>query len=170
MFKNGLRYIGIILLSLILALGLRYGVVTVGNIPSESMVPTLNVGDKVIAFRTYLVKPTRGDIVVFSPNPEQGDEYQLWIKRLIGLPGDKVQIKKGKVYINGKYLEEPYVKNNLDYTRTFIVPEDRYFVLGDNRGNSLDSRFWGNSFLHIEQAKYTCKMKIFPLSDIEYYE
>lgn len=138
-------------------------VVRVGYIPSDSMFPTLHVGDRVAGITTNIVEPEHGDIVVFEPNKdEKEEENELWVKRLIGKPGDKVEIKHGKVYVNGNLLDEPYVKQDMDYTCTFVVPEERYFLLGDNRANSEDSRFWENPFIHLEQARYVVKVNLFP--------
>jgi len=142
-------------------------------IPSASMRPTLTEGDHVIVERMsrFFTKPKRGDIMVFYPLSTKL-EYTPWkvftrligigckdiayIKRVIGVPGDKFEIKqddygKSTVYINDIPLEEDYIKNPLDYPvctedmfcGPFIIPEKHYMMLGDNRGNSKDSRFWG---------------------------
>ena len=96
-------------------------------------------------------QPKRGDVVVFEAPGAQGEEY---IKRIIGLPGEKVSVKSGSVFIDGQKLNESYLNNNL-YTSpgTFLsenqevkVPDDNFFVLGDNRSASSDSRAWG--FIH----------------------
>ena len=114
-------------------------------ITSGSMRPTMEIGEHVIANRlAYLFNdPQRGDMVFFA-NPE--NENEIYVKRIIGLPGDKVEIKKGKVYINDseKALKEPYLfekAEKLDFG-PFNVPENCYFMLGDNRNISNDSRFW----------------------------
>lgn len=137
--------------------------IRIGNIPSDSMYPTFYVGDRVIGITTMIKEPDRGDIVVFEPNEnEKEEEHELWVKRLIGKPGDKVEIDNGIVIVNGDKIDEPYIENNMDYTGTFVVPEGRYLLLGDNRANSADSRFWANPFIHLNQAKYVVKMKIYP--------
>lgn len=114
-------------------------------ITSGSMRPTMEIGEHVIANRlAYLFNdPERGDMVFFA-NPE--NENEIYVKRIIGLPGDKVEIKKGRVYINDseKALKEPYLfekAEKLDFG-PFNVPENCYFMLGDNRNISNDSRFW----------------------------
>lgn len=142
--------------------------IRVGNIPSESMLPTFYVGDKVLGVNTRFCDLERGDIVVFEPNAEEKEEKnELWVKRLIGLPNDKVEIKNGKVSVNGEPLIERYIEYNKNYSGTFVVPEDRYFMLGDNRANSADSRFWVNPYIHTSQARYVVKMKVFPT--LEFY-
>lgn len=117
------------------------------RIPSASMADTLQVGDFVIA-RTWHYRhndPQRGDLLVFNYPPDPSIKY---IKRVIGLPGDNIVINNNRVFINGKEYAEPYLKpaNNTGlYPRDgrFVVPADSWFVLGDNRDNSRDSRYWG---------------------------
>lgn len=108
-------------------------------IPSSSMVPTINVGDKLMIRKVYnMGNIKRGDILVFYSNELQ----ETLIKRLIGLPGDHIVIKDEIVNINGEDIKEDYVKNN-DYNDeqlVYDVPEEKYFFLGDNRSVSRDSR------------------------------
>jgi signal peptidase I len=139
-----------IVASLILAFGIRWFVAEPRYIPSESMVPTLEVNDRLMVEKiSYLFNPPhRGDIIVFWPteglrqrSPETKDAF---IKRVVGVPGDKVEIRNGIVYINDEPLREEYIleKPNEDWGPQ-VVPPDSYFVMGDNRNNSFDSRFWG---------------------------
>lgn len=116
-------------------------------IPSGSMEDTIMIDDKVVALRlAYLINdPERGDIVVF-PFPD--DEKLNYIKRIIGLPGETIEGKEGLVYIDGEPIEEPYVTETLDSDfGPFVVPEDSYFMMGDNRNWSEDSRYWINKFV-----------------------
>lgn len=112
-------------------------------IPSGSMIPTLMPGDRVLVAKFWyrFTEPKRGQIVVFR---YPLDPTRDFVKRLIALPGETVEIKNGVVYINGEVLEEPYVKNRdfLSMEKT-TVPRGQYFMMGDNRPNSQDSRFWG---------------------------
>jgi signal peptidase I len=112
-------------------------------IPTGSMEPTLECGDTIIVNKCCYWRgtPGRGDIVVFN-YPE--DVHKCYIKRVIGLPGEKVEIKNNTVYINGQAISESYVKEKefADYS-SVKVPDGHYFVLGDNRNNSEDSRAWG---------------------------
>jgi signal peptidase I len=108
---------------------------------------TILIGDRVVTSRvSYLSgEPRRGDIVVF-PFPD--DEEVDYIKRIIGLPGETIEGKDGLVYINGEPLVEPYVVEALDSDfGPYEVPEESYFMMGDNRNNSQDSRYWENKFL-----------------------
>jgi signal peptidase I len=103
-----------------------------------SMQPTLIEGQRLIVIKTFF-SPQHGDIVVLYPPYEKERQY---VKRLIGLPGDTVEVKKGQVYINQVALEEPYIKAAPTYTMALKkLAEDEYFVLGDNRNNSSDSHF-----------------------------
>ena len=114
------------------------------NIPSGSMENTNMTNDKLIALRTsyWFKDPKRGDIIIFK-YPE--DEREWYIKRVIALPGETVQVKDGKVYINGssKPLSEPYIKEEpVEDFGPYTVPKNGYFVMGDNRNNSNDAREW----------------------------
>jgi signal peptidase I len=145
-----------ILLSAVFAFGFRTYVAESCYIPSGSMLPTLQINDRLmvdkISYR--FADPARGDIVVFAP-PAQLKVRENFIKRVIGLPGDRVEVKNGKVYVNGKVLAEKYVAQTPTYTWTKtessapeftpnrVIPKGQYLVLGDNRNNSLDSHYWG---------------------------
>lgn len=126
-------------------------------VPSESMENTLNVGDLLIGDRlakTY----RRGDILVFT----RGNDNL--VKRLIGLPGEHVEIKNNNVFINGKELEEPYIKEEMNTNdRTFDVPEGEYLFLGDNRNNSLDARFWDYPYIMEKNIKARIVFRFWPL-------
>jgi len=115
------------------------------QIPSSSMEPTLLIGDHIWAKRTQSAE--RGDLVVFNPPDDPGKDY---IKRVIATPGERVRIMKGRVYVNGKELSEPYAVHtdsfrfaSRDDFGPLTLPSGMYFLLGDNRDNSRDSRFFG---------------------------
>jgi signal peptidase I len=112
------------------------------RVDGDSMNPTLISGEYVIVNRVSyrLGSPQRGDIIVFHFPRDPREEY---IKRVIGLPGDQVEINQGQVYVNGQPLEESYLKVKTNYSGTWQVPEGQLFVLGDNRNNSSDSHDWG---------------------------
>lgn len=132
-----------ILSALILAMFIITFVMQAFFIPSESMRPTLEIRDRILVNKLiYRFRdPKRQEIIVFR-YPVQ--PKRKFIKRVIGVGGDNVEIIKGQVLINGKPLEEDYIlsKGYSNYGPV-IVPKDNYFVLGDNRNNSEDSRFWG---------------------------
>jgi len=123
-------------------------------VPTGSMESTIMTGDRVFTFRlSYLFsEPKRGDIVVFPfPDNEEID----YIKRIIGVGGDKIEIKEGVLFINDEpveedYLNEPMRKENFG---PVIVPEGCYFMMGDNRNESADSRYWENPFVKREKIK-----------------
>ncbi|MDX1616976.1 MAG: signal peptidase I [Candidatus Promineifilaceae bacterium] len=111
------------------------------RIEGFSMLPTLEEGEYVIINKLsyYLDEPERGDIIVLHfPNDRNRD----FIKRVIGLPGDHIDIHDGQVRINGVLLNEPYINSPPNYSGTWDVPGGQYFVLGDNRNNSSDSHNW----------------------------
>lgn len=152
---------------------IRFFIGEIRWIPSGSMRPTLLEGDRIFVERysRFYETPKRGDIMVFYPPSVElkNTPWELfsrltgffckdiaYIKRVIALPGEKFEIKQSplgmsNVYINDKLLDEPYVKSIYDYSicthsmhcGPFIIPEGHYFMMGDNRGNSQDSRYWG---------------------------
>lgn len=133
-------------------------------IPSESMVPTLNVGDKLMVTRIHDTNDIkRGDIIVFYSQ----ELSEILIKRAIGLPGDHIVIQNGVVNINGEDIKEDYVKNNeiINRTLTFDVPENKFFFLGDNRNRSNDARRWINPYIDASDIQGKARIKFFPIKD-----
>jgi signal peptidase I len=135
-------------LSGILAFGIRSFVAEARYIPSGSMLPTLQINDRLIIDKlSYDFRdPQRGDIVVFSPTDalKQQNFKDAFIKRVIGLPGDKVEVKDGLVYVNDHPIPEKYIEDQPNYRfGPVTVPSNEYLVLGDNRNNSYDSHYWG---------------------------
>jgi signal peptidase I len=113
------------------------------QVHGQSMEPSLFDGQYLIASKIayWLHPPERGDIVVLDPPNQQSPVP--YIKRLIGLPGDVVEVRDDRVWVNGIALNEPYINAHPRYTGSWIVEQGKYFVLGDNRNNSSDSHAWG---------------------------
>jgi signal peptidase I len=164
----------IVAVALGLALGIQAFLVKPFRIPSESMEPTLDVGQRVLVYRLGLRfgDPGRGDVMVFKPprgaddnvcgvagfNPEERDQAcprptsqrsnTNFIKRVVAVGGDRLSIRDGRVYINGRRQSEPFIRPSADcgicqLDRPITIPKDHYFMMGDNRGESADSREWG---------------------------
>lgn len=153
--KTVLEYAVSIGIAVIAALLINNFILLNARVPSGSMENTIMTGDRLFGFRlSYLFSdPQRGDIVIFK-YPD--DESVNYIKRIIGLPGETVTIQDGKIYINHSetpleedYLKEEWVIRNTDME--FQVPEGCYFMLGDNRNNSKDSRVWKNTYVAREK-------------------
>ena len=148
--KSQKENLQIVAIALILAVVIRLFVAEPRFIPSDSMVPTLQIGDRLVVEKVSytLHLPETGDIIVFEP-PAQLQQYgyapnRAFIKRIIGTPGDTVQVHNGKVYLNQQPLTEPYTAEAPDYEMEKVqVPASQFFVMGDNRNNSNDSHIWG---------------------------
>jgi signal peptidase I len=178
---------GLIIIAFVLALLIKTFLVQAFYIPSGSMEPTLMPGDRVLVVKVpyYFHDPRRGDIIVFEdPHPSassdrgviggffhwivqglgvQHPDNEDFIKRVIGLPGDTVWAKGGSVYVNGVKLDEPYLtQQTQDFPHT-TVPDGELFVMGDNRSNSLDSRF-GLGFIPIDKVIGKADIIIWPPS------
>jgi signal peptidase I len=149
--------------TVVLAVILYFGIdaiiarVRVENI---SMKPTLVPGEFLMVNKlAYKIgKPKYGDIVVFHYDPTED-----FIKRIIGLPGDTVEVKNGVVYVNQQAFTEPYIAETPNYTGTWIVPAESLFVLGDNRNNSSDSHVWG--FVSMKEVIGKAIVIYWPLKD-----
>ena len=166
-----IELVTIVAVALGLALGIQAFLVKPFRIPSESMVPTLAVGQRVLVDRVSerFGDPDRGDVMVFKP-PRGADENACgvdkpesqpcprptrersetnFIKRVVALPGERLKIVNNRVYINGKRQDEPFVNEGApcdqfcNLEREITIPEGHYFMMGDNRGASADSREWG---------------------------
>jgi signal peptidase I len=143
---GALEYLVILLVSFALVFGfVRPFVMEAFWIPSGSMIPTLEIGDRVLVnkFIYRFTEPKRGDIVVFTSVDDPKEDL---IKRVVGVPGDKIAVRGGKLFLNGEPQKEPYTNKKLPdrsfFART-TVPKNHVFVMGDNRGNSADSRVFG---------------------------
>lgn len=137
------EYLEAVVIAIILSFLIITFIVQAFFIPSGSMQPTLKPGDRIFVnkFIYHFQDPKRFDIIVFE---YPVDPHKKFIKRIIGLPGDTVKIVEGTVYVNGEPLKEDYTLNQgYSNYHKIKVPPKNYFVLGDNRNNSEDSRFWG---------------------------
>ncbi len=135
-------------LSFVLALGTRTSIAEARFVPTGSMQPTIEIDDHLLIDKVSyrFGAPQRGDIIVFAPPLalEQQNMRDALVKRVIGLPGEQIEIKNGQVFVDGQALSENYTKEAADYTlQSTQIPPDQYLVLGDNRNNSNDSHVWG---------------------------
>ena len=164
----------IVVVALGLALGIQAFLVKPFRIPSASMEPTLDIGQRVLASRVnyHVSEPDRGDVVVFKPpkgadqnecgipgfepgpsnqacpKPTPGESDENFIKRVVAVGGDRIRIEEGRVILNGKRQDEPFIEPSADceicnLPKEITVPKDHLFMMGDNRGESADSREWG---------------------------
>jgi signal peptidase I len=151
----------VVIIALAAALLLRTFVVQTFFIPSGSMEPTLQIGDRILVNKLsyHLHGVDRGNIVVFRRPADEncgGAPVADLVKRVIGLPGETLSLKKGYVYVNGKRLDESWLPSSVqgmtfpgpagptyNLAKPYVVPANHYFVMGDNRSDSCDSRYWG---------------------------
>jgi signal peptidase I len=161
--QEGLKTVG---LTLCLAFGVRIAAAQCYLIPSGSMEPTLEVNDRLIVDKiSYnFTSPHRGDVVVFTPPQiivEKEKSTEPFIKRVIGLPGEQIEIKGGRVYVNNQPLLENYIADTPNYNwGPQIVPRNSYLVLGDNRNKSYDGHVWG--FLERDRLIGKVVMRFWP--------
>lgn len=164
--KEIISWLQIIVAAVVIALVLNNFVIANSRVPTGSMENTIMSRSRVIGSRLAYLKddPQRGDIVIFH-YPD--DESIYYVKRVIGLPGETVMIEDGKVYINGSDtpLDEPYLAEPMEGSYgPYTVPEGCYFMLGDNRNNSRDARFWENKYVKKDKIIAKVLFCYYPIS------
>ena len=186
-----ISWVKVILAAACIAWALTTFIIANSNIPTGSMIPTIMAGDRVIGFRlSYLFsEPERGDVVIFvfgygckncgaqyqensdgvcpaCGRPDSRNSTVYYVKRVIGLPGDTIDIHDGHVYVNNSEtpLEEPYLPEPMDtpVALHYEVPEDCYLMLGDNRNHSADARFWQNTYISRDDIIAKVLFRYFP--------
>lgn len=163
-WKELWEYIKMIIFVIVVVLIVNNVLLINARVPSESMEKTIMTGDRFFGNRlAYLFNdPERFDIVVFK-YPD--DESQLFVKRVIGLPGETVEIREGKVYINGSDtpLDDSFTPETpMGNYGSYVVPEGSYFMLGDNRNHSGDSRFWKQPYVEKDKIVGKAILRYFP--------
>lgn len=153
-----------LLIAFAITITLNHFVFNLVIVPSGSMLETIQIGDRFYVNKLFNVEDAqRGDILVF----ESEELDKTLIKRLIGLPGEEVDIDvNGQVYIDGEVLEEPYKKESSNREMSFIVPEGEYFFLGDNRPNSRDARDWDNPFIRADDIDGKAVFRFYPFDNM----
>lgn len=157
-------YAIIIVAAVLVAIFVNTFIISNTRVPTGSMENTIMCGNRLfgnrLAYKTS--KPKRGDVIIFKyPDDETGKTN--YIKRVIGLPGETVNIVDGKVYIDGKELKEDYLKEEPQGSfGPYEVPEKSYFVMGDNRNNSSDARFWENTYVTEDKIIAKAVIKYWP--------
>lgn len=176
-FKRELfSWIKIFIIAVVIAFFINNVIIMNANVPSGSMKNTISEGDRMIGLRTayWFSDPERGDIVIFE-NPDYKDKGSLpddkyYVKRVIGMPGDKVVIKDAKIYINDSKtpLNEPYLPeewtqvNGEGEPLVYNVPDKCYFLMGDNRNSSSDARYWKNTYVKRSKIIAKAEFKYWP--------
>lgn len=168
--KELFQWVLVIIGAVILAFLIDTFVIVNAQIPSGSMENTIMTGDRVFGNRLAykFSDPKRFDIIIFK-YPD--DESQLFIKRIIGLPGETVEIHDGNIYINGSDtpLEDADIKEPMEGSfGPYTVPEGCYFVMGDNRNNSRDSRYWENTFVSEDAILGKAVLRYWPLNKMKF--
>lgn len=170
-YKKGKEYLLTILLALGIAFVFHSYVFAKAIVIGPSMQPTFNNKDVIFLEKvsTETGHINRGEIVVFNSKDKNNDIY---IKRVIGIEGDKIEIKDGKVYLNGQSLAENYLSQDTitepnSFNRSYVIPKGCIFVLGDNRENSTDSRIIGS--INIKDVKGHVIFRAYPFKDISIF-
>ena len=168
--KELLQWAAAFIAAIAAALLINNFVIVNAQIPSSSMEDTIMPGDRVFGnlLAYVLVEPERFDIIIFR-YPD--DESQLFIKRIIGLPGETVEIRDGHIYINGSDtpLEDVETKEPMEGSfGPYTVPEDCYFVMGDNRNNSRDSRYWEHTFVTEDEILGKAVFRYWPVNKMKF--
>lgn len=162
--KEILSWVFTFSLAILVAIVLKEFVIINATVPTGSMENTIMPGDDLFGFRLAynFSEPERGDIIIFK-FPD--DRTQKYVKRIIGLPGETIVVDQAKIFVDGVQLDEPYLKEewlNATGPFEFKVPEDSYLVLGDNRNDSLDARFWTNTYVPKEDIIGKAMFVYFP--------
>lgn len=155
-------------------------IILTGYVPSGSMENMIMTEDRILANRMayWSSDPQRGDIAVFyAPDEKAHGEIKYFVKRVIGLPGETITIRDNQLFVNGIRLEEPYIREELHTygDGDYKVPEGHYFMLGDNRENSKDSRYWNSKYVPKEDIcgkvflKYSLNLKKLHLKIVHSY-
>ena len=160
--KEILTNIGIIVLALAFGFFLNKYMIANAQVPTSSMETTVMAGDRILVNRLSYVfgEPKRGDIVTFI-YPDEGET--LYLKRILGLPGETIEGKDGVIYIDGAPLEKDFTQEVSDEDfGPYQVPEGTYFMMGDNRNDSWDSRYWEHKFVEKEDIIGKAAVSYFP--------
>ena len=164
--KEVMEYVRMIVFVVVVVFVVNNVVLINAKIPSESMEETIMTNDRIFGFRLAykFEEPERYDIVIFK-YPDDPEQKELFIKRIIGLPGETVAVRQGKVYINDREepLDDSFCPDDpLGDFGPYTVPEGCYFMLGDNRNYSKDSRFWENKYVRADQIVGKALIRYFP--------
>lgn len=164
--KEVMEYVRMIIFVVVFVFVVNNVILINAKIPSESMEQTIMTNDRIFGFRLAykFADPERYDTVIFK-YPDDPEQKELFIKRVIGLPGETVEIREGKVYIDGaeKPLRDDFCPEDpLGDFGPYTVPEESYFMLGDNRNYSKDSRFWEIKYVREDQIVGKALIRYFP--------
>lgn len=166
--KEIFEWIKIIIMAAAIAFCINSFLIANSRVPSGSMETTIMTGDRVIGTRLaykFGKDPIRGDIVIFDHKTGPGDKETRLVKRIVGLPGETVDIKNNQIFINGSEasLEEPYLPEPMETEDShFEVPEGCYLMLGDNRNNSIDARYWPDPYVPEEKILAKVLIRYYP--------